>query len=474
VEQTAGGMFDRGEPPWPVRRAVFRRGIAEYGNFRIALATSLDLQDADEGLRLCIGLRNMWLPHGDSREAATWLDRFLVLPGGEVSPQVRGRALACRAEIAFDLQDYGRLERCAAESLELSRASGDDFPVPTALRVLGQAAARAGRASDAVAYIEQAIAAAEAAGNDWEAGLTQATKAAIAVRQGKFRSAQRAYETALEVLADNNRWGIAQVEYGMGTLARTRGDAAEATRYYTEAMDIFRELDARPEIARCQAGIGWVAVISGDFGQAAGALTEALRLNQIGGQRLGIARGLEAFAALAAARRQPERAARLAGAACQLRESVGHGTGIGPRIEQVLEFARGRLGASAAAAVFAEGRELTAEDAVGFALGPDQDQPVPGPPAATEPAWTDPARLAGLAHRGSVPSTPSGPSTPLTPREHEIVTLIARGLSNRQIADELVISPATAARHVANILAKLGFSSRTQVASWAARHEPSG
>ena len=62
---------------------------------------------------------------------------------------------------------------------------------------------------------------------------------------------------------------------------------------------------------------------------------------------------------------------------------------------------------------------------------------------------------------------------PLTPREHEIVLLIAQGLSNREIADELVISPATAARHVANILAKLGFSSRTQVASWATRHDAS-
>ena len=51
--------------------------------------------------------------------------------------------------------------------------------------------------------------------------------------------------------------------------------------------------------------------------------------------------------------------------------------------------------------------------------------------------------------------------------------LIARGLSNREIADELVISPATAARHVANILAKLGYSSRTQIASWATRREPS-
>ena len=473
VEETVGGMFNRGEPPWPVRREVFRRGIAEYGNFRIALATSFGHGHADEGLRLCVGLRNIWVPRGDAREASTWLDRFLVLPAGdaaEVPAQVRGRALACRAEMAFDLQDYDTLLRCAQESLDLSRASGDDFSVPTALRVISQAAARAGRAGDAVAYIEEAVAAAEAAGNDWEAGLTMAARAAIMLRQNKLKSAQRSYEAALEVLSDNNRWGIAQVEYGMGALARARGDAETAIRYYRDAMEIFRELDAWPEIARCQAGIGWIAVTTGDYDQAQDSLAENLRLNQICGQRLGIARGLEAFAALAAARQQPERAARLAGAACQLREALGLGTGIGRRIEEVLEFARGQLGASAAAALFAEGREMTADDAIGFALGPDQAAGVvppgvgrvqpPAGPAAGEPAWTDPARS---VHRGP---------GPLTPREHEIVMLIAQGLSNREIADELVISPATAARHVANILAKLGFSSRTQVASWATRHEP--
>ena len=58
------------------------------------------------------------------------------------------------------------------------------------------------------------------------------------------------------------------------------------------------------------------------------------------------------------------------------------------------------------------------------------------------------------------------------PQFAHMVRASARGLSNRQIADELVISPATAARHVANILSKLGFTSRTQIASWAARHEP--
>ncbi len=473
VEDTANRMFRRGDPPWPVRRAIFRRGIAEFGNFRIALATSLSHGHTAEGLRLCTGLLNMWVPHGDQREAATWFDRFLVQEGGEVAPQVRGRALTARAEIAFDLQDYDTLLRTAQQGLEISRACDDDVTVPSALRTLGQAALRAGRFADAAALIDEAIEAADATGNDWEAGLTLAAKAAIAVRQNTLKSAQRSYEAALEVLSDNNRWGVAQIQYGLGTLARARGDADVAVRHFEDAAEIFREVDAWIEVARCQAGVGWVALANGDLDLARARLGEGLRINQACGQRLGMARGLEAFAALAAARQQPEEAARLAGAATQLRESLGQPTGIGSRGEKLLELARDRLGVAAAAALFAEGRELTADDAVGYALGSHIETAggLPGAPAHAgtkdagrpgEAAWADPARLAQARS-----------ASPLTAREHEIVVLIARGLSNRQIADELVISPATAARHVANILAKLGFTSRTQVASWAARHEPS-
>ena len=55
----------------------------------------------------------------------------------------------------------------------------------------------------------------------------------------------------------------------------------------------------------------------------------------------------------------------------------------------------------------------------------------------------------------------------LTARETDVVKLIARGLTNRQIADELVISERTASSHVYRLLGKLGFSSRAQVAAWA-------
>jgi DNA-binding NarL/FixJ family response regulator len=65
------------------------------------------------------------------------------------------------------------------------------------------------------------------------------------------------------------------------------------------------------------------------------------------------------------------------------------------------------------------------------------------------------------ASRRRLPGTGS-----LTPREREVAQLVAHGLTNRQIGDKLVISAATAERHVVNIFNKLGFHSRSQVAAW--------
>jgi NarL family two-component system response regulator LiaR len=58
---------------------------------------------------------------------------------------------------------------------------------------------------------------------------------------------------------------------------------------------------------------------------------------------------------------------------------------------------------------------------------------------------------------------------PLTARELEILQLVARGLSNQEIAEELVISERTARTHISNILAKLHLANRTQAALYALR-----
>jgi DNA-binding NarL/FixJ family response regulator len=61
-------------------------------------------------------------------------------------------------------------------------------------------------------------------------------------------------------------------------------------------------------------------------------------------------------------------------------------------------------------------------------------------------------------------------ATPLTAREQEVAALLARGLTNRQIAVRLVVTDRTVAAHVEHILDKLSFTSRTQIGVWASEH----
>jgi predicted ATPase/DNA-binding CsgD family transcriptional regulator len=469
AEHVVARAFVRGAPSWPERVAMYRQITADLPNFRLGLATSLHRGDIAEGLRMCGAMRNPWLTHGDVTEGAEWFDRFLER-ASSVPAEVRGPALVFRGDLAFEQQDYATVSRCAREGLQLCRQAGDPHEA-SALRLLAVASLRAGNVTEAVAQIEEAAATAHKIGNDWEEGLALSIKAAGLARLGSLREAQATYQAALDVLRDNNGWGVAHVEYGLGSVARDRGDHLAAISHFQAALALYQEIDARPEIARCLAGIASVALAQGDLGLCRSSLTESLSLSLATGQRLPVARGLEAFAALEARAGHAVRAAKLAGAALELRSAAGHppSRGAGARLEDVLEPARTSLGDLRANALLAEGRSMTADEAVSYAMRAPGASPeetgriVPGDMVPRPRAGNGPA---------PAPAAPA-PNT-LTPREREIAGLIARGLSNRGIARELVISQATVARHVANILGKLGFSSRAQVAAWIARQAGSG
>jgi non-specific serine/threonine protein kinase len=92
---------------------------------------------------------------------------------------------------------------------------------------------------------------------------------------------------------------------------------------------------------------------------------------------------------------------------------------------------------------FRDGGELTLDEAVAYALG---------------------HRTTAGHHASPVEDEPR-----LTRREREVTELVAQGLGNRQIADRLVISQRTVESHVENVLTKLGFRSRNQIAMWQAQ-----
>jgi len=119
------------------------------------------------------------------------------------------------------------------------------------------------------------------------------------------------------------------------------------------------------------------------------------------------------------------------------------------------------------------GEVLVSGTVVGLAAGSGMDfEPMEGRGRSSLPdGW----RLYRLLHElpnAEAARVPASilvqPVNALTPREREVAAHVAHGRSNREIGDELTISVSTAERHVANILMKLGFRSRAQIAAWSA------
>jgi len=457
--------FVRGDPPWPERVSMYHRVLAERPNFHLALAYCAESGEAEAGLRICHALGGSWLASGDVNEGAAWIDRLLAVHG-PVADGVRARALAVRAELAFEQQDYARAAEFAAICLRLSRASGDGNPA-TALRLQALSLLMTGRATQALRYADEALAAARQMRDDWEVGVALASRAGVLTARGELAQAKAGYVDALDALAGNNRWGVANVLYGLGQLARARGDGADAASYFGDAIAIFAEIDARPEIARCLGGIGMVALAQGDLDAARSSLAQSVRLSLGTGQRLGCARGLAALAAVSAAEHDTERAVTVAAAALSLCEVVGAATASAVRrIEELVAAAKTQLSPAQVTSLIGEGRALSPHQALSLVTSAAAS-------TTTTTAADRPARHATRsepADRVKPDRTPVWPG-PLSDREQEVAMLVARGLSNRAIGEKLFITQATAARHVANIFVKLGFSSRSQVASWVLRSQ---
>lgn len=404
------------------------------------------------------------------------------------------------AELAFENQDYPTARQHASAALAAS-AFCPDACVAGALRLVALISLRAGAAAVALARADAAVAAAREHADRWEEGLALTARAAILVRAGAPEDARESFTAALGLLSASNGWGVASVLTGLGGLARARGETAAALQHFRSALELFREIGARTEMARCLAGIGWLSLAAGDLDSAADNMAESLDLSMAAGQRLAIARGLEAIAALAVARGDYLGALRFDGASAALRATLAPARSSPPGGHAILAAVRPHLPAAAAADAIAEGSRLSTHEAARLALafargegepapnaqlqsagprtpGPQSGQPQAGGSQAVQPrTGGQEPEVPGQAGRGAPDRGIRAARQPvcvLTVREREVALLVARGLSNRAIAAELFISPATAARHVANILGKLGLSSRAQIAAWTAERLAAG
>jgi predicted ATPase/DNA-binding CsgD family transcriptional regulator len=464
AEQNLAVGMARVPASWAARVNVFRRYDADMGNVWQVLTRCLAAGDAETGLRICTAVSPCWIVRGAFAEGAEWLDAFLDLTGSDVPAEIRGPALVARAQLALPV-DPATADAPARAGLALGRSAGQDFWTAAALNLLAETALHTGSLPEAADRADEALSAARLAGEVWQEGYALGTQAAIAAAQGRLREASELAHASISAMRRiDHLWGITRALLGLADLARLRGDPRDAHAQYQEALPILREIDSRPQIARCLAGLGRAALDVDDLAGARHYLAESIRLSRSTGSRIGMTRALEAFAALAVREKEPDRVVQLTAAASALRDAAGLPALRGARLDRYLAPARDKLGPADIGRLWAQGLALNTDAAVALAL----NAPSQGALSLDAPG------LSGAPQDVPVPATPpDGPPGALTSREREVVALIARGYSNKAIADELVISPATAARHVANILAKLGFTSRTQVAWWAAGQSPS-
>ena len=406
-------LAERGEPALYGReqKAWIARLDIEHDNFRAALGWSNDEPGgAGAALRLAGLLSWFWWLRGHWREGRTWLERALTR-SGDALPVDLPQAIVGAMAFANRLGDVRRAAELGQWGLAASRQVGDKSSEAEVLFWLGSTARREGDLNRAAVLYEESVAAARDAG-DW--------------------------------------WGIRRGLRGLGNTARGVGDVERAIALHTEVYAMSRESGDPWGLSIDLCYLGDDALQQNDYGRASGYFADALKLNRQGDYPWAIAEGLDGMAGVVCGENQHKRAGRLLGAASALREVLGdHRLPIAQgRFEQWIASTRKALGEAAFDEAWAEGRAMTMQQAVEYALESAE---------AEKP--TGQQRRAGR---------PAG--DPLTAREREVVGLVVRGLTNREIGARLVVSGRTADAHVQNILNKLGFSSRAQIAAWGVEH----
>ena len=408
-------LVDELDADWfgPDEPALLQRVLNDQPNLRAALEYCLtERGESRVGMRMAGGLWTFWIAYSPA-EGRRWLDRLLAADGQD-SPE---RVTALWVDGFLTAADgdtpasLALLDQCQS----LAERFGDPAGLAHCTRARGLAELLAGETESAIAHLDEAVQR-ERVLEDFEAHLAHTL-----VDLGAALCYGDNVDRALEVLEE----------------ARTLCLASGEQLLYSWSLVY----------------LGLVAFLEDRRSEAKALIRDGLTRKRAIDDRLGINFAIEMLAWIALADGDAKTATRLLGASEATSELLGpHLAGFARLLTwhaQYVQEAQDALGARAFEAAMHGGRQLALPQAIEYALGEGAEQPE----EAGKP-------LADLR---------------LTPREREIALLVATGKTNKEIAAMLVIAHRTVDTHVENILTKLGFTSRTQIATLvAARDIPHG
>jgi ATP/maltotriose-dependent transcriptional regulator MalT len=318
---------------------------------------------------------------------------------------------------------------------------------------------------------EESIALARQIGDQSRSASALIHLGSFLIWQGDLAHARKHLEAGLRIARDvGDKRSIAYALQTLAGLTRHQGDAIAVRRLAEEGLELARELHDKRAIARAQHVLALIAVEQGDAALAHALLDEAHALLQEVGDQLLLVWGLGHRALVAIAQGQVRWAAQLLGASEAFADAIGllarptETANAANPIRNTLATIRARLGEAAFAAAWEEGRAMTPEQALAAHPEPkDQErattndlQPVEQVAGASSTARALPVNVTNLAG--------------LTARELEVLRLVATGLTDAQVAEQLVVSRRTVNFHLSSIYSKLGVNSRLAATRYALDH----
>jgi ATP/maltotriose-dependent transcriptional regulator MalT len=270
----------------------------------------------------------------------------------------------------------------------------------------------------------------------------------IALYRGEMKLAARYMKESLRLLREfEHTPSLIFLLLGLGDLERSQGHGEAAIAYYEQCLALTRTANDKVSMAGALFGLGDVAREQQKYARACMLLKQSIQLAWDVGDRLGMVATLETFAWLSRQIGLPERAAQFLGTVEGLRDwlQIPLPPTFHTNHEHEVAVLRNELGESLFHELWAYGRTMTLKLALSMVARisvPEQSDTPTGKEAPTYPAG-------------------------LTAREVDVLRLVAAGLPDARIAEQLVISPRTVNTHLRSIYAKLGVSSRSAATRFA-------
>ncbi len=391
---------------------VLVRLDAEHDNARSALAR-LEASGVPEfALRLATATARFWVIRGYYAEGRGWLERALAVSGPTPTPE-RVSALRAAGWLARLQDDLDVAAAHQTEALAGALAIADRLSAAAALQEMSLVEMHRGSFGRALTHIDEAL---------------------------------LVYQDAETTVPDGSHL-LSVAHANLGQVALAAGDIDRAMTHTDEAVRRQRLLDYPWALGDTLRILGDVARERAEWQRALAAYRESVTLTRDHGDRRFLSNAVAGIAAVAAEQGRLKPAARLYGAITMLRGRIGAGVEWWQRSrhEPTVAMLQARLAPDVFAAAWRAGEALTLAALVAEAQAAAD--------MLSAPVAPDPA-----------PHIPG-----LTPREIDVLRLLTQGLSDREIAAALFISPRTAGYHVSNLLAKLDVESRTAAAALALR-----